>query len=463
MNATFASSSPSGCLGSIARDFGISEEAAGLVITLFLLGYCAGPLIWAPLSEFYGRRYIFYITFFLYWVFNFLCAFTPNFAGLLVGRFICGTAASAALSNTPGVLADIWGPIERGLSIALFSVFTFAGPSLGPVISGFFELKTNWRWSFYVLLWLGFGTMLIMLTIPETLGSQILLRKARRIRAAKIPGYEDVRAPVEDSDRTLMGIFKVALTRPWIILMDPIALLVAIYLSIVYALLYMEFTIYPFIFNRKRGWNAGVSELPLLGAMIGAMLGGVIVFVNSRRERRKMLAGVQQTPEDRLPLTMFAAILFPATMFWFAWSGEYNYVHWIVPTLAGVFLNTAVMLIFVGYINYLTDSYLMFAASAIAGNTIARSAMGAAAPLYTTYMFEALGVGGAGSLIGGVACLLAVIPFLVSSRGRRKHGKHIANSPPVLQIRRRHSQAIALRPHGRKQKQGPERRRREGC
>lgn len=113
VNATFASSSPSGALDGIATDLHVSTEAAGLVITLFLLGYCAGPLVFAPLSEFFGRRYIFYISFSLYLLFNFLCAFTPNFGGLLVGRFLTGTFASAPLSNAPGVLADIWGPLER--------------------------------------------------------------------------------------------------------------------------------------------------------------------------------------------------------------------------------------------------------------------------------------------------------------------------------------------------------------
>ena len=54
----------------------------------------------------------------------------------------------------------------------------------------------------------------------------------------------------------------------------------------------------------------------------------------------------------------------------------------------------------------------MFTASAIAANTICRSACGAAAPLFTQYMFDALGVGGGGSLIGGVATLLAPVPFI---------------------------------------------------
>lgn len=54
MNATFASSAPSANVNGIAEDLHVSVEAAGLVTTMFLLGYCAGPLVWAPLSEFYG-------------------------------------------------------------------------------------------------------------------------------------------------------------------------------------------------------------------------------------------------------------------------------------------------------------------------------------------------------------------------------------------------------------------------
>jgi DHA1 family multidrug resistance protein-like MFS transporter len=417
VNATFASSSPSGSLESISTELHVSTEAAGLVITLFLLGYCAGPLVFAPLSEFFGRRYVFYSTFSLYLIFNFLCAFTPNFGGLLVGRFLTGTFASAPLSNAPGVLADLWGPLERGNAMAAFSMMTFIGPALGPVISGFLELKENWRWTFYVLLWLGGITELLMFTIPETLPSIVLRNKARRIRALKIQGFEDVKAPVEVTDRTLASMFKVSLTRPWAILIDPISFACAIYMAVVYALLYMLFTIYPIVFQQKRGWNVGVGELPLLGTVIGAVIGGAIVFANTTRERKKLESGHKAVPEDRLLLAMLGGIMFPVTMFWFAWTAEYNSVPWIVPTLAGVFLSTSILLIFVAYLNYLTDTYLMYAASALAANTVVRSAAGAAAPLFTQYMFDALGVGGGGSLIAGIATLLAPIPFIFYKYG----------------------------------------------
>jgi DHA1 family multidrug resistance protein-like MFS transporter len=182
-----------------------------------------------------------------------ICAFAPNFGLLLVGRFLAGTFVSSPLFNLPGVLADIWGPVERGNAMALFTTMIFIGPALGPVLSGFLELKEDWRWIFYVMIWFAGATEVFMFTIPETLPSQVLLNKAKRLRRLLITGYENIKAPVEDSDRSLASIFKIALIRPWKILFDPISFMVAIYLSVVYALLYMLFTIYPIVFQQKRG------------------------------------------------------------------------------------------------------------------------------------------------------------------------------------------------------------------
>ena len=73
-----------------------------------------------------------------------------------------------------------------------------------------------------------------------------------------------------------------------IILFDPISFCVAIYYCVVYTLLYMLFSIYPIVFQQKRGWNAGVGELPLLGVVVGAILGGVILFLVSIGKRERM-------------------------------------------------------------------------------------------------------------------------------------------------------------------------------
>jgi len=139
----------------ISEHFHVSREVAGMTVTLFLLGYVAGPLVFAPLSELYGRRMIFWITFVLHLAFNFLCAFAPNFGSLLVGRFLTGTFVSSPMTNVPGVLADLWDSFSRGVTMAGFSCMVWVGPALGPLISGLLQLEEDWRWGFYVILWMG--------------------------------------------------------------------------------------------------------------------------------------------------------------------------------------------------------------------------------------------------------------------------------------------------------------------
>ena len=82
-NATFASSSPGGIVDKVMKEFTFSTEIATLMISLFVAGYCVGPLFWGPLSEIYGRRPIFIVSFILYTGFQVGCALSPNTAAIL--------------------------------------------------------------------------------------------------------------------------------------------------------------------------------------------------------------------------------------------------------------------------------------------------------------------------------------------------------------------------------------------
>lgn len=327
-NANFASAAPSACLESLSLHFGVSELAAGLVVTLFLLGFCAGPLFLAPLSEFYGRQRIFYKTFLLYLAFNFLCAFAPNFGAMLVGRFLAGMMSSAALTNAPGVIADLWDVDTRGNALGLFSTMTWMGTSLGPIVGGAVELKKDWQWSFFALLMLGGFSAALMSVIPETHPPTILLRRAVAVRKAQFPGFEGVKARIEDESPGLVGIYKVALLRPWQLLFDPISFLCAVYVSVAIGLYYMLFDIYPIVFQDMRGWNSAIGQLPLLGTVVGSVLGGVLVVLDTERmKRRARKIGVpfgMMAPEERLPLAMVGGIGMAVTMFWLAWSAQYK-------------------------------------------------------------------------------------------------------------------------------------------
>lgn len=103
LNATFASSGPSQLIPSIITYFGVSSEVGTLTIALFVAGYCVGPLLWGPLSERYGRKWVFIVAFIPYTAFQLGCALAPNIGALLAFRFLGGCFAASPLTNSGGV------------------------------------------------------------------------------------------------------------------------------------------------------------------------------------------------------------------------------------------------------------------------------------------------------------------------------------------------------------------------
>lgn len=63
-------------------------------------------------------------------------------------------------------------------------------------------------------------------------------------------------------------------------------------------------------------------------------------------------------------------------------------------------------------VNFLIDTYQLYAASAIAANTILRSVFAAGLPLLARPMFQHLGTGPAMSILGALATAAVPVPFL---------------------------------------------------
>lgn len=107
-----------------AARFDVSPEVMTLAISLYVLGFAAGPLLWAPLSEAYGRRYPYIISYFLFTVFQVAIAVGQNPATILVCRFICGACGSSTFSVSPAMLVDFLEPVVRNKVVGLYMVST---------------------------------------------------------------------------------------------------------------------------------------------------------------------------------------------------------------------------------------------------------------------------------------------------------------------------------------------------
>lgn len=74
----------------VAEYYHSSQLASTSALSFFLLGFAIGPLLFAPLSEMFGRLPIIRVTLFLFVLSNIGCALAPNIQTLLAFRFIGG-------------------------------------------------------------------------------------------------------------------------------------------------------------------------------------------------------------------------------------------------------------------------------------------------------------------------------------------------------------------------------------
>ncbi|KAG8219714.1 major facilitator superfamily domain-containing protein [Butyriboletus roseoflavus] len=467
LSATFSSSAPSPIIGVLLQEFGFSAEVGTLTISLFVCGYCVGPLLWGPLSEQYGRRPIFILSFFGFMVCHVLIvaylplkplhhlqcfqigsALSKNTASILVFRFLGGTFAAAPLANSGALISDIWGPKERGAALAVFTVAPFAGPSIGPIVGGYlYQAGVSWRWVFWILATFvsqlrvspirfsmrfqaGVCWLQIILTVPETFEPILLVKMARERR--KNTGDERYYAAMETNSMKFADRIEAILARPFkILFQEPILFVLTIYMSFVYGCIYMLFEAYPIVYTEGHGLKPGPAGLVYLPLPIGGFLAVVVylLFVNTDYARKvEEFAPEPVPPEYRLRVAMIASPLLTASFFWFAWTSSPSISIWL-PLASALVLGFSICWIFVGFsypcplspfdvttqlalINYIIDVYLFVSASALAATVVVRSAFGTGFPMYTK-----LGPEWASSLVGFVALVLTPAPFILSKYG----------------------------------------------
>ncbi|VDC06564.1 unnamed protein product [Peniophora sp. CBMAI 1063] len=419
----FGSAVITGDFGDIEEEFGVSEVVTALSVSLMVVGFGLGPLAWGPLSEMYGRRWLWISSFWIYTIFNIQCALAHNIGTLLSGRFLAGLFASSALVIAGGTISDLWDNNERGFAIALFAAAPYGGPVLGPIVGGFVGETIGWRW----ILWVNMifaGVMSVFLSfIPETYAPVILKRRARKLREET--GSDNYVTEQELFPRPFSDLLIETLIRPFgMLITEPVLLLMSLYIAMIYGLLYAFFFSFPVVFGEDYGWNDGLVGLSFCPILIGVALA---LFVTPWLEKKYLeqarKKGGKADPEDRLLGMMISAPWIPISLFIFAWTSPPIVPpgggHWVGPVSAGIPFGFGMVVVYFSANAYLIDTFHTCVASALSAKTVVRSGAGAAMPLFMVAMFHNLGNEWAATLLAFLALAIVPIPYAFYFYGKQ--------------------------------------------
>ncbi|KAG9662948.1 MFS general substrate transporter, partial [Aureobasidium melanogenum] len=406
----------------LERVFDVGHLVALLGLTTYLLGMAAGSTVLAPLSEMYGRRPVYIVSTAIFVLLILPCALAKNIESLLIPRFFAAFAAASLVSNAPGSINDIVVEEYRALAFSIWSIGPLNGPVVGPIIGGFTYQYLGWRWTNWLVMILAGVAFAFVAIVKETYGPTLLRKRAAKLR--KETGDPRWWSRF-DEKKAFWPLLKVNLSRPFVLMVtEPICIFWDVYVAIVYGTLYLSFVAYPIVFQQQRGWSPGLGGLAFCGIGIGNLLTIVLEPLCRRliNSHKKDPETGDIPPEAMVSVICIAAVSLAAGELWFAWTCTPN-VHWIVPIIAGIPFGAGNAGVFIYSNNYLVHSYSVYAASALAGNAVLRSIMGATVPLAGPAMYAALGSNWAGCTLGLVEMACAPIPVVFYLYGKKIRAK----------------------------------------
>ncbi|GAP90861.1 putative major facilitator superfamily transporter [Rosellinia necatrix] len=444
-STTYTSSIPG-----LVEEFHVtSQTITTLGVTTYLLGLGLGSLIWAPVSELYGRKPVYLACMTIFTLLILPACLATSLTEILVIRFFGALFGAALIANSAGTVVDISTEENRALVLSLWSIAPLNGPVTGPVIGGFVYQYLGWRWDNWLILILAGAATIFMLGTKETYAPTILKAKAARLR--KETG-DDRWWTRYDLNISPLALVKLNLTRPFVLFFtEPILWFFNLWISIVYGILYLCFVAYPIVFTQHRGWGPGLTGLSFVGIGIGTTIGilGEPIWRRIINQHPKDPVTGRRPPEATARILIIGSILTPVGQLVFAWT-SLPPTHWAIPIAFGIPFGIGNSFSFIYGSNYLAGAYGIYAASALAGNAVTRSLLGGLLPLAGPKLYAALSPQWAGTFLGLLEVALIPIPFVFW-----RYGDKIRARSPAIRALREDQERIerrAARTHRRKER-----------
>ncbi|KAF9872388.1 polyamine transporter 3 [Colletotrichum karsti] len=402
-----------------------SPMVATFVVSIYFLGFAFGPLVVAPLSEIYGRVYVYHVGNFAFTIFSIGAALSVDMEMLMAFRFIMGVVGSVPTTIGVGSIVDVMALEKRGRAISLWALGPLLGPCIGPVAGGYLIERVGWRWVYWLLAIMGgVFSVLALLIMRETYAPVLLERKTRRLR--KSTGNQALRSKLETHGSNKI---RMAIIRPLkFLLATPLVTIIAVYVGVLYGILYLLITTFSFVYADQYNFGEGTTGLSFLPAGLGMVIGvtsfGHLQDYLVHRANKNMQPGEKYKPEVKLTpwVTIPTGFTLPIGLFIYGWTTHYK-VHWIVPMIGVVILSAGLTGVTMCVQNYQMDSYPRYAASGSAAVMLLRSLIGALLPLGGLKMYDALGLGWGNSLLAFMCLTLVPVPVLLYLYGQRLRQK----------------------------------------
>ncbi|KAI5478785.1 hypothetical protein MNV49_004611 [Pseudohyphozyma bogoriensis] len=407
--------------GKLVKQFHTTSSIFQTSSFTYLVMLGIGPMVFAPVSESFGRRPTLVILTGIIAILFIPQALTPNIYGLIITRLFQGTAACIEGPVAAGVVADLYAKVDRGGPFALFVLTIFTANATGPVCANWIVQKIGWHWLYWVQLIAAVVCFLLCLFFfDESRGEVILAKRAEKL--TEETGRHHYVAGVDIAlTETIWEATRISVSRPIKYLFtEPIVTGISLYIGFAWGVVFLFVGAVAHVFQKTYGFSQGQSGTVLICGFIGAFIGFLeTIFVQERFYSNAVKAGGgKAAPEVRLYSASVGAWVFCIGCFGFAWTAR-PWIHWIAPCIFLVIINSGIYTMYLATYAYLGDVYNEFSSSAQASQGLLRNTLGATFPFFGVIMYDKLTFPWASTLLGFIAGFFAFVPAILIMYGAK--------------------------------------------
>jgi MFS transporter, DHA1 family, multidrug resistance protein len=160
-------------LPDIGRLLAAPAARVQLTISLYLVGFAFGQIVYGPLSDRHGRKPMLLAALALYSTGTLACAVASSIEMLIVARVFQGFGAAGAIMLARTIVRDLYSGARAGRELSLMGAIMALAPIIAPLIGSALQAAFGWRANFVVLLATGLiAAAVVWRLLPETLKSR---------------------------------------------------------------------------------------------------------------------------------------------------------------------------------------------------------------------------------------------------------------------------------------------------
>ena len=157
----------------IEAEFNISRDLLSQSLALYLAAFAISTLVFGPLADRLGRRWVILISLLFYIAASLGCALANDYNSFLLFRLMQGIAAAGGLVTGRAIIRDVYNPQDAHRAMSRIMMLFAIAPAIAPVIGSWLHNLFGWHSVFYFLaLFSVIIFLLVLFHVPETLTAE---------------------------------------------------------------------------------------------------------------------------------------------------------------------------------------------------------------------------------------------------------------------------------------------------